>query len=123
VTRGGQISAFPADIAAILRTSEERYGREARTRYQALLTAAMRRVAAEPDGALTADRSVLLPGVRSFHLRHSRNDGAEPPVARPVHVIFYRPLLPGVVEIVRVLHERMEPSWRLGVHSGSESAR
>ena len=35
-----------ADIAAILRTSEERHGSEARIRYRACLTAAMRRIAA-----------------------------------------------------------------------------
>jgi toxin ParE1/3/4 len=30
-------------------------------------------------------------------------------VGAPVHVIFYRAIEPGLVEIVRVLHERMEP--------------
>ena len=29
---------------------------------------------------------------------------------KPVHVLFYRVLKSGLVEIVRVLHERMEPS-------------
>jgi plasmid stabilization system protein ParE len=31
-------------------------------------------------------------------------------VGDPVHVIFYRVAGPGLVEIVRLLHERMEPS-------------
>jgi toxin ParE1/3/4 len=30
-------------------------------------------------------------------------------VRRPVHVIYYREIAPGLVEIVRILHERMEP--------------
>ena len=32
------------------------------------------------------------------------------PVGKPVHVILYRAVEPDLVEIVRVLHERMEPS-------------
>jgi len=98
------------DIDSILRTSEERHGREARIRYAALLLAALRRVAEEPEGRSTLDRSELRPGIRSFHIRHSRGESREPAVANPVHVIFYRVVRPGLVEIVRVLHDRMEPS-------------
>jgi toxin ParE1/3/4 len=106
-----------ADIAAILRRSGEFHGKQARIRYRACLTAAMRRVAAEPEGHSTADRTELLPGVRSFHIRHSRDESREAPVANPVHVIFYRTVQPGLIEIVRVLHDRMEP----GLHIGSAS--
>jgi toxin ParE1/3/4 len=60
-----------ADIAAILKTSERRHGAQARIRYRALLTAAMRRVAAEPDGVLTATHDELLDGIRSFHILRS----------------------------------------------------
>jgi len=34
-------------------------------------------------------------------------------VRRPVHVLYYRIAQKGVIEIVRVLHERMEPSRHL----------
>lgn len=98
-----------ADIAAILRTNEERHGKQARIRYRARLTAAMRRVAADPRGHSTADRTELFPGIRSFHIRHSRDESREAPVANPAHAIYYRVLQPGVVEVVRVLHDRMEP--------------
>ena len=97
------------DIAAILRRSEELHGKEARIRYRACLTAAMRRTAADPEGRSTVDRSELVPGIRSFHVRHSRDESREAPVANPVHVLFYRAISPGVIEIVRVLHDRMEP--------------
>ena len=96
------------DLAAILRRSEGLHGREARIRYRACLTAAMRRVAADPQGAVSADRSDLFPGIRSFPIRLSRDESREAPVTNPVHVIFYRVMEPGIVEIVRVLHERME---------------
>ena len=106
-----------ADIATILRRREDLYGREARIRYRACLTAAMRRVAADPEGRSTVNRAALDPGIRSFHIRHSRDESRETPVASPVHVIFYRLMTPGLVEIIRVLHDRMEP--RLHIELGT----
>jgi toxin ParE1/3/4 len=103
------------DIAAVLATSETIHGTEARIRYRALLTAAMRRIAAEPLGLSTVDRSELSAGVRCFHIRHCRNESRQAPVGDPVHVIFYRALSPGLIEIVRVLHERMEPRRYIGL--------
>jgi toxin ParE1/3/4 len=108
-----------ADIAAILGRSEELHGKQARIRYRACFTAAMRRIAADPEGRSSRDRSELAPAVRRFHIRHSREESREPPVAKPAHVIFYRIVPPGMVEIVRVLHERMEP-WR---HIGPSAER
>jgi toxin ParE1/3/4 len=102
------------DITSILRTSEARHGRDACTRYAALLQAAMRRVAEAPEGHSTANRSELRPGIRSFHIRHSRDESREVAVANPVHVLFYRVVQPGVVEIIRVLHDRMEPTRHIG---------
>jgi toxin ParE1/3/4 len=104
-----------SDVVAILRKSEELHGKEARIRYRACLTAAMRRVAADPEGRSTADYPELAPDIRSFHVRHSRNESDAAPVANPVHVIFYRILSPGTVEIARVLHERMDPTQHIGL--------
>jgi toxin ParE1/3/4 len=103
-----------ADIVAILKRSEELHGLHARIRYRALLTAAMRRVANEPEGPLTTAHTDLLPGIRSFHVRHSRKESREARVAKPVHVVLYRSLQPGLIEIVRILHERMNPRLHLG---------
>ena len=103
-----------ADLAQILAASAERWGLEGRRRYAAVVAAAMRKVAAEPDGAAARDRTELSRGIRSFHLRHARVGHSEARVRRPVHVQFYRVVRPGLVEIVRVLHERMEPSRHLG---------
>jgi toxin ParE1/3/4 len=111
-----------SDIAAILRTSEDRHGKSARIRYRALLTAAMRRIAADPDGRSTADRGDLLSGIRSFHIRYSRKESRETPVVNPVHVIFYRVGQASVVEIVRVLHDRMEPSRHIGEEDETDQA-
>jgi len=100
-----------ADLAAILELSGERWGDDGRARYAALLGAAMRKIAADPEGPNTRDRSELAPGLRGFHLRHARR-GLD--VASPVHVIFYRVGASGWIDVVRVLHERMEPTRHVG---------
>lgn len=104
-----------ADIAAILRTSEIQHGSDARLRYRALLTAALRRIAASQNLSVSVDCSDLFVGLRSYHIRHSRKDSREAPVGRPVHVIFYRARGSGeIIEIVRILHERMLPGQHIG---------
>jgi toxin ParE1/3/4 len=103
-----------ADIAAILKRSEELHGKEARIRYRACIAAAMRRIASDPKGRSTIDRAELHLGIRSFHIRHSRDESREAPVASPVHVIYYALAQPNVIEIVRVLHDRMDPPEHLG---------
>ncbi len=100
------------DLANILATSAERWGAEGRQRYAAVLAAAMRQVAAEPDGPLTRKRPELRSELRSFHVRYARPAQAAK-VRRPVHVLYYRVVEEGVIEIIRVLHERMEPSRHL----------
>jgi toxin ParE1/3/4 len=72
----------------------------------------MRQVAAEPDGPLARKRPDLRSGIRSFHVRRARRS-AEATVGKPVHVLYYRVAEEGVIEIVRVLHERMEPRRHL----------
>jgi toxin ParE1/3/4 len=98
-----------SDLANILATSAERWGAEGRRRYALLLAVAMRIVAANPEGPLTQARNELSPGLRSFHLRHARADAPQAKVGKPVHLLYYRVIQPGLIEIVRVLHERMEP--------------
>jgi toxin ParE1/3/4 len=98
------------DFAIILAESAERWGAEARRRYRAALSDGMRQVASDPKGPLTRERTDISPGLRSFHLRHLRQGSRELRVRRPAHVIYYRVIEPGFVEIVRVLHERMEPA-------------
>ena len=101
------------DLANILSISAERWGAEGRRRYAAVLVAGMRQVAAEPDGPLTSKRPDLRSGIRSFHVRYARRSAEGAKVRRPVHVLYYRVAEQGVIEIVRVLHERMDPSRHL----------
>ena len=97
------------DLMIILGDSTEKWGAEASRRYGMALMRAMRQVAGDPEGRLTRPRPDIRPDLRSFHLRHVRHSTRQPGVKRPVHVIYYRVAQPGLVEIARVLHERMEP--------------
>jgi toxin ParE1/3/4 len=102
------------DLANILTTSAERWGTDGRTRYAAVLADAIRQVADEPKGPLTKRRTDLrYSGIRSFHVRCARRSSEGATVRRPVHVLCYRVAGEGVIEIIRVLHERMEPSRHL----------
>lgn len=98
------------DVTNILAASVARWGVEARHRYASILATAMRAIAAEPDGPLTRVRADLFPGLRSFHVRYAAAGDPKAKVRQPVHVIYYRVAGPGVIEILRVLHERMDPS-------------
>lgn len=100
------------DIELILADSDRTWGAEARHRYAALLIAAIRYVASDPDGRLTRDRSDLRPGIRSFHTRHVHRS-PNVAVKKPVHVLIYRRSGPERIEIVRVLHERMDTARHL----------
>jgi toxin ParE1/3/4 len=97
------------DLSHILATSTERWGHDASSRYATLLRMAMQKVATNPKHPASRDRSSVLKGIRSFHIRHV----ADAPVKNPVHVIYYRTVNPALIEIVAVLHERMEPGRHL----------
>jgi toxin ParE1/3/4 len=103
-----------ADLRDFLSASAEQWGTEGRRRYAALLAAAMRKVAADPEGPVTRERTELMPGIRSVHIRHARSDDPQARVRRPAHILYYRVISTGLTEIVRVLHDRMEPHRHVG---------
>ncbi len=105
-----------ADLASVLAASAKQWGSEGKRRYAALLAAAMNKVAADPEGLTTRSRPELAPGIRSLHIRNAR--GEEP--QGKVRKLYYRVLNLGLIEIVRVLHERMEPSRHIGLETDEE---
>ncbi len=106
------------DLMIILGDGAEKWGAEASRRYGATLLRAMRQVACVPEGRLTRPRPDFRPDLRSFHLRHVRQNSRQPGVKRPVHVIYYRVVEPGLVEIAHILHDRMEPAQQFETGAG-----
>jgi toxin ParE1/3/4 len=102
------------DVSLILATSEEQWGIEGRRRYAAVIAAAFRKVAQNLEAPVSRDRAELSAGLRSIHLRHVRISEPAARVRRPVHIVYYRAVTPDLIEVVRLLHERMEPRRHLG---------
>ncbi len=98
-----------SDIIGILAWTHEQFGVEARKRYETLIVAALRDIAAQPDRVGNVKRPELGAAVRSWHLRLSRERArTETGVVRnPRHFLIYRQE-PGLIVIARVLHDAME---------------
>lgn len=98
-----------ADIFEILAWSHERFGAHARMRYEALIVAALRDIADQPDRPGSIGRPELGVGSRSWHLGLSRERArtSTGSVKHPRHFLIYR-VEPACVAIGRVLHDAME---------------
>lgn len=114
-------AAAQSDIVRILAWSHERFGETARLRYEALLVAAFRDIAAMPDRPGSLERPELGAGVRSWHLRHSRTRARTETGAahRPRHFVIYR-IDAGVLVVGRVLHDAMELARHMDKDSFSD---
>lgn len=102
-------AAAQSDIVDLLAWSEEQFGESARLRYEALIVAALRDIAEQPDRPGSIDRPELGAGIRSWHLRSSRDRARTDlgVVRRPRHFVIYR-VESGVPVVGRVLHDAME---------------
>ena len=104
------------DIEACLFWSAENFGIPAAHRYRALLEVALLAVLKEPE--LPGSKRIEGFGgmVRVYHIKHSRNDAPVGGliVKAPRHLIVYRTTDIGGIELLRVLHDRMDFESSLG---------
>uniref|UniRef100_UPI003F50B802 type II toxin-antitoxin system RelE/ParE family toxin n=1 Tax=Agrococcus chionoecetis TaxID=3153752 RepID=UPI003F50B802 len=99
--------AAQSDIVSILAWSHAEFGAEARFRYEALITAAIRDVASHVDGVGRTMRPELGDGVFSWHLAQSNRHSAGGRVHRPRHFLICR--YDGETLVVgRILRDAME---------------
>ena len=105
--------AAESDIVEILAWSEAQFGAVARRRYERLIAVALLDLASDPARPGSLLRPELGPGVRSWHLRGSRerarSEGGA--VRQPRHFVIYRPVETGGIAVGRLLHDAME-LWR-----------
>lgn len=120
--------AAQADVIDILVWTHERFGHAARLRYESLIVAALRDVATQPDRPGSIARPELGSGVRSWHLRLSRDHAASGAdvVRGPHHFLVYR-LQSRRLVVGRILHDAMELAQHLdpiadGAHQPTGSA-
>jgi len=114
--------AAQSDMITILARTHRDFGRDARLRYEYLLVTAIRELAEDPMRTGSFSRSEFGPGVRSFHLRHSRDRSRHETgiVRQPRHFILYRHIQPSIIGIGRVLHEAMDLQRHLPAEFGDE---
>ena len=103
------------DIEAILVWTHEEFGEKVRRRYEALLTRAIMDVAENPERTGSRARPEIAVAARIYHLRHSRDRVKKSigTIHHPRHILVYRVVEADLVDIVRVLHDGMDPKRHL----------
>jgi toxin ParE1/3/4 len=93
-------AAAELDFANIIKWTTENFGvRQARV-YQGTLVRAIGELADGPDVSGSKARDEIMPGLRTVHVaRHGR---------RGSHFLMYRVAPKTAIEIVRILHDRMD---------------
>lgn len=102
-------AAAQADIIHVLTWTHEHFGEAARKRYEVLIVAALRDVSNDPGRPGSLEHPELGEGVRSWHLRSSRERARTRGgiVRRPRHFLIYR-IEDRVIVVGRLLHDAME---------------
>lgn len=94
-----------ADFIAIATWTAERFGGNQAELYMSRVSSIVEALCDGPDHVLGRARDDLAPGVRTLH---AGRDG------RPLrHFVVYRVVDDGTIEILRLLHDRMELSRHL----------
>jgi toxin ParE1/3/4 len=93
-------AAAELDFANILKWTTENFGVRQSRAYRNTLVQAIGELADGPDVVGSRTRDEIMPGLRTLHVaRHGR---------RGSHFLMYRISPRGAIEIVRILHDRMD---------------
>lgn len=109
-------AAARADLVDILEHSEREFGLAARQRYEQLMTTALHDISEAAERPGSAARPELGDGIRSWHLRLSRERARVEGVIvhRPRHLILYSIIDDATVGVLRILHDAMELHRHVG---------
>jgi toxin ParE1/3/4 len=112
-------STAEQDLADIFDHTAEQFGAASRRRYEALIATALEDLRRDPLRIGTKDRAELGEGVRTYHIRHSRERGLKPDrrVRSPRHILVYQLPDPNSLLVLRVLHEAMDLARHLPTRS------
>ena len=98
-------AAAEVDLVNIVRWTLENFGLSQAETYRDTLLGAIAELSSGPAPAGSKARDEILPGLRTLHVaRHGR---------RGRHFLLYRVAKSGHIEIVRILHDRMDLSHHL----------
>ena len=93
-------AAAEFDFANILKWTTENFGPRQSRIYRDTLVQAIGELVDGPDVAGSSARAEIMPGLRTLHIaRHGR---------RGIHLLMYRAAPKSMIEVVRILHDRMD---------------
>ena len=93
-------AAAEVDFANILKWTAENFGARQSRAYRDTLVQTIGELADGPDVAGSAARDEIMAGLRTLHVARGGRRGS--------HFLMYRARPNGTIEIVRILHERMD---------------
>lgn len=100
------------DFEDILDYTAVTYDEDQARAYAMLLGQALRDIEEDPEHPSSLPRPKLGSQVRSYHIELSKKRSGSG-VKSPRHVIFYTLKYPGVVKVLRILHDRADPKRHL----------
>ena len=100
------------DIDDIWDYTARTYDIEQANAYMGLLDQAFRDIEKDPDGPTSQEHPELGPRVRSYRIELSKErSGAD--IKSPRHIVFYTLEYEAEIVVLRVLHDRMDPTLHL----------
>lgn len=98
------------DITDIFAWSLETFGEQASDRYRALIATAIERIGLDSNLPGSRSHPYLPDGYRVYHLRHCAEIARTTTgrVKSPRHFVVFRPVNQERIEIIRILHDRMD---------------
>ena len=93
-------AAAELDFANILKWTTENFGERQSRNYRDTLVQAIGELADGPDVAGSKARDEIMPGLRTLHVARRDRHGS--------HFLMYRAAPNSTIEIVRILHDRMD---------------
>ena len=93
-------AAAEVDFANILKWTTENFGTRQSRVYRDTLVQAIGELADGPDAAGSKARDDIMPGLRTLHMARRGRRGS--------HFLMYRAAPNDTIEIVRILHDRMD---------------
>ena len=95
-------SDFDADFLNVLNHTADTFGARQYDIYKALILKAIRNLEAGPDVRGSASRADIGPGLHTYPISRAGGRGS--------HFLLYRPASADTIEVLRLLHERMDIS-------------
>jgi toxin ParE1/3/4 len=93
-------AAAEVDFANILKWTTENFGARQSRVYRDTILRALGELTNGPDVAGSKAREEIMPGLRTLHVARRGHRGS--------HFLMYRATPNGTIEIVRILHDRMD---------------